>query len=135
MTWPLIGRATELAHVQEILASSSGRGVMLYGSAGVGKSRLARHFAEGWTEQGGVVVAAIASRATSGMVLGAFAQHLPPAGDVLDPVALLLAARRALVSTEADTLIYVDDAHLLDDTSAVLVMQLAREPTVRVLLT
>ncbi len=115
---------------------SSGRGVMLYGSAGVGKSRLARHIAEGWTERGGAVIEAIASRATSRMVLGAFSQHLPrPASDAPDPAALLMTARRALVTDGAETLIYVDDAQLMDDTSAALVTHLARDPQARVLLT
>jgi energy-coupling factor transporter ATP-binding protein EcfA2 len=118
MSWPLLGRAPEIARMQEILGDEAGRGVMLYGSPGVGKSRLARHISESWTERGGKVIEAVASRATSGMVLGAFAQHLPrPVGDAPDPAALLLAARRALVVDDARTLIYVDDAQLMDDRS------------------
>src|SRR5262249_55953895 len=67
------------------------------------------------------------TRSARGVPFGAFA-HLLPSLDArgLDRLAVMMAARRAVLdhAREDAALLVVDDAHLLDDASAALVLQL-----------
>jgi DNA-binding CsgD family transcriptional regulator/tetratricopeptide (TPR) repeat protein len=125
--WPLVGRAAEFQRLQALLADSSARGVVLGGPPGVGKTRLASEVAE---QSGREVLRVSATRAAATIPLGAFAPFLPASGlgDLPDQGALRLAAD-ALVrtggNTDADPLLFVDDAHALDDASAALLLHLA----------
>lgn len=123
--WPLTGRDEEFGVIAGSLAGHGYRGVALAGKAGVGKSRLAREAAltagaAGWTVRH---VAATASGRS--VPLGAFA----PWSDNSDGAPLAL-ARKVINALTADTdpgrlLMFVDDAHLLDELSALVVHQLA----------
>ncbi|GLZ31925.1 LuxR family transcriptional regulator [Lentzea sp. NBRC 105346] len=104
-----MGRAAELADVRRALR---GAGLIVAGPAGVGKTRL--------LEAAGVPLVR-ATTATASIPLGVLAPWLPP--DIPEgPLAMLHAARDSL----RGKVIGVDDAHLLDDTSAVLLHQLAQ---------
>jgi hypothetical protein len=105
-----------------------GRGAVILGPDGVGKSTLARLAAER-------VVAAhpdtlarwVTGTPTEGAVpFGAFS-HLVEVSDIGKPAALLRAARASLIrdAQQGDLLLVVDDAHHLDVLSATLVYQLA----------
>jgi DNA-binding CsgD family transcriptional regulator len=125
--WELVGRREELALLHEVLAEGRASGVVLAGAAGVGKTRLAREFCDG-AGDGIAVVWAVATRAASTVPFGPLA-HLLPAFPA-EPVNRFDVLRRAAdVLTEraggARLLVAVDDAHLLDDASAALVLQLA----------
>ena len=52
---PMVGRATELAAVEEVLAGT-GRAALVIGEAGVGKTRLVAEAADSERDQGVVVV-------------------------------------------------------------------------------
>ncbi|AMO59996.1 ATP-dependent transcriptional regulator [Mycolicibacterium phlei] len=133
--WPLTGRGEELRLISEALADDEHQGIVLTGLAGVGKTRLARAAAD-TAARDGWVVRRIAGTATGRPVtLGAFARWVDDASTT--PLAL---ARRvfARLADDADAdrlLLFVDDAYLLDDMSALLVHQLALQGLARVIAT
>lgn len=122
--WPLIGRGEELRLIAEVLADGDRRGVVVAGQAGVGKTRLAREAADAMAGAGWAV-SRLAGTATGRSVpLGAFASWV----DDFDanPLAIarqVLTALRAGAG-DAPLLVIVDEAHLLDDLSALVVHQL-----------
>ncbi|MEU5695469.1 LuxR C-terminal-related transcriptional regulator [Actinosynnema sp. NPDC020468] len=118
MGWPFTGRAAELAAVRRALR---GAGLVVAGPAGVGKTRLLEEAAPGR-----LVRATSASRT---IPLGALAPLLP--ADPPTGSGLLRAAREAL----RGTVVGVDDAHLLDGTSAVVLHQLVQHREAVVLAT
>ncbi len=117
------------------IAGDTARGVALAGKAGVGKSRLAREAvaaaaAAGWT------VRDIAATATSRSVaLGAFWQWTD--GTETAPFALV----RKVIETLTDDpqpdrlVVLVDDAHLLDELSALVLHQLVHSRAAAVIVT
>lgn len=130
--WPLTGRDEEV----RLLAAAMGRGsrsarhgVLIAGSAGVGKTRLARELLA--TASRGRPTRWVAATASSrGIPLGAFGAF----GAVgSDPARLVDDAARTF--TAPGILLGVDDAHLLDDLSAALVHRLVLERSARVVLT
>jgi DNA-binding CsgD family transcriptional regulator len=133
--WPLTGRAEELRVIEETLADPEFTGVVVAGAAGVGKSRLARAAADAAAQQGWCVQHVAGTATGRQIVLGAFA----PWAEDLDesPVAL---ARNVVTSLTASTdgaplLLLVDDAHLLDDLSALIVHQVVLQRTATVIAT
>src|SRR5262245_55815121 len=75
--WPLTGRSTQLEELGRFYADPARAGVVLYGPAGVGKTRLAEE-ALRLAERGGRPVArAVGHPATRGFPLGALAHLLP----------------------------------------------------------
>ncbi len=139
--WPLVGRDDELALIALALGRrEGGASLVLAGPAGVGKTRLASEALAAADTAGAPTARVVASRAASTIPLGALAPLLPE--DDAPPesrLGLLRQAARALAARGAPDrgplVLAVDDAHLLDDTSATLVHQLAVEGTVRLLLT
>lgn len=133
--WPLIGRDGDVEEVVGLVTGGSRRGAALGGKAGVGKSRLARTVAQAATDAGWTVRRVAATATSRSIPLGAFAQWV----DDLDgpPPAM---ARRVIGSLVAGTevgrlLVFVDDAHLLDDLSALVLHLLVRVENATVLLT
>src|SRR4029450_3140451 len=143
VTWPLVGRRSEVEMLSAVLADTPAGGVVLAGEAGIGKTRLAREAlarAEGAGGEGGGVGGArgggarwevewlAATRAAASIPFGVVSHLLPPAErlgddrlDTLRRAAELLAER----SGGRPLLVGVDHAHLLDYASAALVHQLA----------
>lgn len=127
----MIEREREFKTIQSALASEApDLGVVLTGEPGVGKTTLAR-YATG-TMSGQVRWVAGTESARS-IPLGAFAHLVGPATST-DPVTFMSAARAALLAG-GDTVIGVDDAHLLDELSATLLHQLAIDRAVRIIAT
>lgn len=128
VTWPLVGRREELALFAEALTTPGTSGVVFAGTAGVGKTRLAREALRAVESQGWAARWAVATRAAASIPFGALA-HLLPGLEVsgVDRFELLRGAAAVLVEgVGAGRLaLGVDDAHLLDDASAALVHQLA----------
>jgi hypothetical protein len=128
--WPLIGRTKELSQVTAAVIAE--RGAVITGFPGVGKTVLAMTCLQAAEERGMSVARTTATHASRGLPFGALASFLPPdpAADRLsrqDQTELLRRYSRAVVErAEGRPLVlFVDDAHLLDDGSATLVHQLA----------
>ncbi|MFW0795026.1 LuxR C-terminal-related transcriptional regulator [Gordonia sp. CPCC 205515] len=128
--WQLLGRPTEHQAIRSALTSADGSGVVLVGVAGVGKTTLARTVS---ADVDGPVHWAACTESSKAIPLGAFAPWVEQTGS-RDPVSALGAARKALVA-QPDTVLGVDDAHLLDPLSATLLHQLAVERAARVIVT
>jgi DNA-binding CsgD family transcriptional regulator len=108
------------------------RGAVITGSAGVGKTTLAMAGVELAQDRGMSPLRTTATRASRRLPFGAFASFLPPdpGGDRFareDHGELLRRYVRAVVDggVGRPLLVFVDDAHLLDDGSAILLQQLA----------
>ncbi|MBK3575249.1 AAA family ATPase [Streptomyces sp. MBT65] len=123
--WPLVGRDAELACFAAALADRECRGFVVGGAPGVGKSRLAEECLEAAAAAGYRVGRATASVAARAVPLGAIAHLLPVGVDLSDPVAGFAAVARELTSGPGrQWALFVDDMHLLDAASAVLLRQL-----------
>ncbi len=126
-TWPLVGRDEELA----LLDGETRRGaVVVAGPAGVGKSRLVADWAR---DLDGTTATVVATRSSATVPFAAFAPWAPPDPA---PAAQLATLRRIAdhLAATARTLV-VDDAHLLDDASAALVLHLAGHADLRLVAT
>ncbi len=136
----MVGRGKEFSRLTAAVAAR--RGAVVTGPAGVGKTTLALSAVE-WAGQRGMAHRrASATRASQGLPFGAFASLLPPgrsdAGTAREDLGVLL-GRYARAMVEATRgrplLVFVDDAHLLDNGSAILVHQLALTQAATVLAT
>ncbi|MQA12300.1 MAG: AAA family ATPase [Pseudonocardiaceae bacterium] len=124
--WPLAGRSREMRFIADMTRRRSGAsGIVLAGEAGVGKTRLAREALDHAAGRGVTVRWAGATRSARSLPLGAFGPIVGEPGT--DPIRLLRRAMDTLLANPGPggVLIGIDDAHLLDDVSALLVHQLA----------
>jgi DNA-binding CsgD family transcriptional regulator len=138
--WPLVGRSKELAQLTGALIAQ--RGAVITGPAGVGKTTLAMTGAELARKRGMSVARTAATHASRGLPFGAFASMLPPdpGDDSLgreERVDLLRRYVRAVVEGAGarPLVVFVDDAHLLDNGSATLLHQLSLNRAATVLAT
>ncbi|MEE6257921.1 LuxR C-terminal-related transcriptional regulator [Plantactinospora sonchi] len=134
--WRFVGRTDELSRLVNAATSPGGRGLFVSGTAGVGKSRLLAQSLEQLPALGCAVWSASANIATAGIPFGGLAQVLPadqPAG--LTPAGTMRWAVEALHQQAAGRriVIGIDDAHLLDPSSAALVYLIARSDNATVL--
>ncbi|HET6953483.1 MAG TPA: AAA family ATPase, partial [Acidimicrobiales bacterium] len=131
--WPLVGRSEELAMLDDEVGSRSGS-VVLAGAVGVGKSRLLAGWLAGRDAQGHTTVVVRATKSTATIPFGAFARFVPERlGDGRDRLAVLRATAARLTRLGPDVVVAVDDAHLLDEGSAALVLHLAQHTRTPVL--
>ncbi|MCD2187338.1 helix-turn-helix transcriptional regulator [Actinomycetospora soli] len=116
--WPFTGREDELARASSALADHGA--VVLVGAAGVGKSRLARELLDrlGRAHVLGIVRATASARE---LPLGALLDVLP---EVSADLSGLQRAVASLGPRDGRDVLLVDDAHLLDELSAVAVGRL-----------
>jgi len=135
MQWPLIGRSEEMRAIQAAISASDVSGILVYGPAGVGKTRIAREAlsaAESQGCEGRLAVGTTLARAIPLGVLSAWA----PSG-VTDTVQLLRGVIELLTaaSSDAAVVVGVDDVHLLDDLSIFVVHQIVQRGAAKVILT
>lgn len=134
--WRLTGRAEELRFIDAATRRTAGaRGVVLAGSAGVGKTRLAREALARAAQRGAAVRWVVATSSAKALPLGVFLDLLDSGRG--DPAQLVRRASDKLLADagRAGVVIGVDDAHLLDDLSAMVVHQLALRSAATVVLT
>ncbi|MDA2891456.1 LuxR C-terminal-related transcriptional regulator [Mycolicibacterium sp. BiH015] len=133
---PLVGRAEEFAMARRAIAAASGSGgIVLAGSAGVGKSRLAREIvdqARGTRRPCHWLYATASARSVP---LGVFAEFASSFGE--DPLRRVHEVITALTDNQSSraTIVGVDDAHLLDEQSALVVHQLVQREAATVVIT
>ncbi|OHV03045.1 LuxR C-terminal-related transcriptional regulator [Mycobacterium talmoniae] len=128
--WRLLKRPVEHQAIQSALSDGNSCGVVLVGAAGVGKTTLARTVTATLPSK---VHWAACTESSRSIPLGAFALwvHASPSRD---PIELIVSARESLLA-DGDTVIGVDDAHLLDQLSATLLHQIVVERAARVVAT
>ena len=124
-TWPLTGRAEELNVIADAFCPDRPYvGVVISGSAGVGKTRLAREAMGLAAERGWAVRWVAGTLAAQSIPLGACVQWADRLdGDPLQLVSNVIAKLTASPNG-APVLVVVDDARLLDDLSAFVLHQL-----------
>jgi DNA-binding CsgD family transcriptional regulator len=129
---PLVGRTAELALISGRLGESDLPALVLAGSAGVGKTRLAAESMQVAARLGYATARVVATKAAASIPFGPFAPLLPDADiGTSGLLGLLRSVSDAIVERAGPgqaTLLVVDDAHLLDDASAALVHQWAQRP-------
>jgi DNA-binding CsgD family transcriptional regulator len=133
--WPLTGREEELRVIGESLADDEHNGILIAGLAGVGKTRLARAAADTAASRGRSVRRIAGTATGQAVTLGAFARWVDDTE--ASPLSL---ARTVFAGLTAGTdwappLVLVDDAHLLDDLSALIVHQLVLQGAATVIAT
>jgi DNA-binding CsgD family transcriptional regulator len=127
--WPLVGRSSEISQLQ---ASISGRrGAVISGPAGVGKTVLATLGVEYARDLKMSVALVAGTESARPYPFGAFAALLHRDSDLVGPPPHADQLRRYMHELLDDAgqralLVFVDDAHLLDDGSASLVHQLVQ---------
>ncbi|MCU1455828.1 MAG: hypothetical protein JWN46_3974 [Acidimicrobiales bacterium] len=131
--WPLIGRQADISQFEAAYARPDGIGFLIHGPAGTGKSRLADECGRRAAAAGASVARVVASQAAASMPLGALAHLLPPdIGSSVDAAQVFDRARAEVVAAYEGRrpVLLVDDAHLLDASSALLLTQLAQADAV-----
>src|ERR1051326_5691861 len=76
--WPLVGRKRELEFIRRALSASQTAGVLLAGSSGVGRTRLAQETVATAVAAGAHTQWAHPSQSASTIPFGAVAHLLPP---------------------------------------------------------
>ena len=134
-TWPLRGRDDEITHLSARLRH--GRGALLAGPSGVGKTSLASAVAAELEPEGWTLVRLVASRPAAGIPLGVLAGLLTPGDLPGDSVPALLQARSGVVAIAAGrpSAVVLDDAQWVDEASAVVLHQLVAQGDITLLAT
>ncbi len=132
--WPFVGRSIELARIQSLI--TSGVGALVLGEPGIGKTALVRCAGERVT--GAMPVGRVLGHAVSnGAPFEAFAGVLTAADtSLLSPVEVARRVAAAFARPHGTkVLLVVDDAHLLDERSGQVLLQLAADNVATVLAT
>lgn len=126
----MVERESELEAITSALTGNDVVGTVLTGDAGVGKTTLAR---QATAAVGGNIRWVAGTESARSIPLGVFA-HMVGVYTAHDPVTFMAAAREALLA-DGHTIIGVDDAHLLDQLSATLLLQLAIDKAAHIVAT
>lgn len=134
--WPVIARRAESDSVLGMLGDGS-RGVLIYGEAGVGKSTLADTVLTELSNRPRApqVIRLRADAAVTSTPWTVFAPLLSPIAQESASLEHTLAQVREGLPTTDPVLLYVDDAHLLDEPSATVLAELLQSATVTMLAT
>jgi DNA-binding CsgD family transcriptional regulator len=134
LSWPLIGRSEETGAIEAAISASDASGIVVFGAAGVGKSRLAREALSAAESQGCECRWAAGTSSARAIPLGAFTAWAP--SGVTDTVQLLRGVIESLTapSSGATVVVCVDDVHLLDDLSIFVVHQIVQRGAAKMIL-
>ncbi|WP_102143921.1 helix-turn-helix transcriptional regulator [Mycobacterium hubeiense] len=134
-TWPLTGRREELGVIRAAISEPELSGIVIHGAAGVGKSRLAREALQLAASQGFETRWAVGTSAARTLPMGAFAQWAGSA--VADRSQYVRSTIDSMLSAPpgAEVVLGVDDAHLLDDLSTMVLQQIVRRRAAKMVLT
>jgi DNA-binding CsgD family transcriptional regulator len=135
LSWPLTGRAEEMRAIEAAISASDASGIVIWGAAGVGKSRVAREALAAAESRGCEGRWAVGTTSARTIPLGAFTVWAP--SGVTDTVELVRGVIESLTAAPADTtvVICVDDVHLLDDLSTFVVEQIVQRGAAKLVLT
>jgi DNA-binding CsgD family transcriptional regulator len=135
LSWPLIGRSEEMGAIEAAISASDVSGIVVFGAAGVGKSRLAREALSVAESRGCECRWAAGTPSARTIPLGAFTAWAP--SGVTETVQLLRGVIESLTAASSGTtvVVCVDDVHLLDDLSIFVVHQIVQRGAAKVILT
>jgi DNA-binding CsgD family transcriptional regulator len=135
LSWPLTGRSEEMRAIEAAISASDVSGILVCGTAGVGKSRIAREALSAAVSRGCEGRWAVGTSAARTLPLGAFTAWAQ--AGVSDTVQLVRGVIESLTAAQAGTavVVCVDDANLLDDLSAFVVQQIVQRGATKVVLT
>jgi DNA-binding CsgD family transcriptional regulator len=135
LSWPLTGRSEEMRAIKAAILAAHVSGIVVGGTAGVGKSRIAREALSGAVSRGCEGRWAVGTSSARTLPLGAFTAWAQ--SGVTDTVQLVRGVIESLTAAPAGTtvVIVVDDAHLLDDLSTFVVQQIVQRGAAKVVLT
>jgi DNA-binding CsgD family transcriptional regulator/post-segregation antitoxin (ccd killing protein) len=135
LSWPLIGRTGELGAVEAAISASTVSGVLVCGTAGVGKSRIVREALAAAAAQGCETRWTAGTSSARAIPLGAFSAWAP--SGVTDTFQLLRGVIESLTtgSSTAEVILGIDDVHLLDELSIFVVHQIVQRGAAKVILT
>jgi DNA-binding CsgD family transcriptional regulator len=135
LSWPLTGRSEEMRAIEAAISASDVSGILVCGTAGVGKSRIAREALSAAVSRGCEGRWAVGTSAARTLPLGAFTAWAQ--SGVTDTVQLVRGVIESLTAAQAGTavVVCVDDANLLDDLSAFVVQQIVQRGAAKVVLT
>src|ERR1700693_895207 len=121
--------------IEAAISASDASGILGYGAAGVGKSRIAREALSAAESQGCECRWAAGTSSARAIPLGAFTAWAP--SGVTDTVQLLRGGIESLTSVSAcaTVVVCVDYVHLLDDLSIFVVHQIVQRGAAKVILT
>lgn len=126
--WPFVGRDGEVRGIRSAFSGADATGVVVVGGIGVGKTRLAQELLASFAADGRQTSWMAATEALRSIPFGAIAHLLPddwPAdADRLRVLAAVAGRARAMGGRE-QVILGFDDAHLLDEGSAALLVHLA----------
>ncbi|MFF4656448.1 LuxR C-terminal-related transcriptional regulator [Streptomyces sp. NPDC001381] len=124
--FPFIGRKSAMDLFREVLPDHHVKGILIHGLSGVGKTRLAQECLERAKSAGFDTAMAVATHAAAAVPLGAIAHIIPRGIDLTDPVAGFHAIEAGIGrrNRKGRLVLLVDDLHLLDSTSVMLLRQL-----------
>lgn len=131
----MIGRDDEVAEVNRLFATPGVLGVVLAGKAGVGTSRLAREVVLAAADAGWTVRSVAATASSQSIPLGAFARWTDDVGGGPSALARRVVDALTIGTKPTRLVVLVDDAHLLDDLSAMVVHQLVQSQAATVIVT
>ncbi|MGA5701740.1 LuxR C-terminal-related transcriptional regulator [Peterkaempfera bronchialis] len=140
-SWPFTGRDGTLAELAALLVDPARPALLISGPAGVGKTRLARELLSTPPVSGGRVLTASATESAARIPFGALAHLLPATLPTTGGRPNLLRVLGDALLTgggaqgDAQQVLFVDDAHLLDDGSAALLLHTAVRGGARIVLT
>ncbi|OBG88502.1 helix-turn-helix transcriptional regulator [Mycobacterium sp. E802] len=135
LAWPLTGRLEETRLIDAALATAELSGIVVYGSAGVGKSRIAREVLAAAGANGHETRWAVGTSAARSLPLGTFARWVGTSD--ADSATLVGRVIDGLTTTSDShpVLVCVDDAHLLDGLSGFVLQQIVQRGAAKLLLT
>ena len=135
LSWPLIGRLEEMRTIEAALAASDVSGIVVFGAAGVGKSRIAREALSAAASRGSEVRWTVGTSSARAIPLSAFTAWAR--SGVTDTIQLVQGVIESLTAAPAGSTVVVgvDDAHLLDDLSTFVVQQIMQRGAAKLMLT
>ena len=135
LSWPLTGRSEEMGAIEAAILASDVSGIVVFGAAGVGKSRIAREALTAAVSRGCEGRWAVGTSSARTLPLGAFTAWAQ--SGVTDTVQLVRGVIESLTAAPAGTtvVVAVDDVHRLDNLSTFVVQQIAQRGAAKLILT
>lgn len=137
MATPLVGRDRQLTHIERHLAGP-GQAVVIHGSEGVGKTRLARDVLTRMEHRSCTTMSLLGTPAAATIPFAAVAGLIPASQSGAADAAQMVRVCREHLSQETVTtplVVLIDDAHWLDPGSLSLLHHLVDLPRVHLVLT